>query len=141
MSTKNKPLNKAARREIRVENYSRTPLAEPAQRKIAGAILTNPKYKVNAKLRRKLALRRGVVVEIPRLVSTHPSVKLALKLTKLPLAVLFRRLKQSARRAATCKNILAELSKGSQFAPPIEAQHTYQLGVWKQVAAEIKSRQ
>lgn len=146
MSAKNKPWNKKARRQKRFNtdgsSHPRSDAAgTPVLRQIATKILTNPKYKVNARTRRKLALRRGVVVEVPRTQPTHPSVKLALKLTKLPLAMLFRRLKQSARRAATCKNILAELSKDSQFAPPIEAQHTHQLGVYKQVAAEIKSRQ
>lgn len=143
MSAKNKHLDKVRRRSERRhrQNFERTPISEPVPRQIATKILTNPKYKVSGKIRRKLTLRRGVVVEVERKVATHPAVKLALQLTKLPLSTLYRRLKQSARRAATCKNILSELSKDSQFAPPIIAQQTHQLGVHKQVAAEIKSRQ
>lgn len=144
MSAKNKPQHKLIRRRLRLatdgSSHPRTPVSASVPRQIATKVLTNPKYKVNARTRRKLKARRDVVVEIPRIEATHPAVKLALRLAKLPLAMLYRRLKQSARRAATCKNILAELSKGSQFAPPIEAQHTHQLGVYKQVAAEIKSR-
>lgn len=141
MSAKNKPVFKAFRRSARGENYLRTPVSKPVPQLIATKILTNPKYKVSAKTRRKLSLRRGVLVEVPRVPAKHPAVKLALRLSKLPMSTLFRRLKQSARRAATCKNMLSELSKGSQFAPAIEVQHIHEIGVWKQVAAEIKSRQ
>lgn len=140
MSKKNTPLSKAYRRTLRGENFPRTPVSESVPRQIATKILTNPKYKVSAKTRRKLALRRGVLVEVPSTQAKHPAVKLALKLSKLSLEKLYRRLKRSARRASTCKHILAELSEGSLFAPPIEAQHTYELGVFKQVKAEVKSR-
>lgn len=145
MSAKNKPWNKKARHQKRFNtdgsSHPRSDAAEtPVLRQIATKILTNPKYKVSAKTRRKLALRRGVVVEVPRIAATHSAVKLALKLSKLPLEKLHRRLAQSARRASTIKEILSDMVPGSQFAAPLETEHINQIGILKQVRAEIISR-
>lgn len=140
MSKKNKLVFKACRRDVRGENFPRTPVSQPAQTQIATKILTNPKYKVSAKTRRKLSLRRGVLVEVERKPATHPSVKLALKLSKLSLVSLYHRLAQSARRASTIKEILLDMVPGSQLSAPLEAEHINQIGIFKQVKAEINSR-
>lgn len=102
--------------------------------------LTDPKQKCGGRNRRVLKAALEYIVLRPQTPATHYAVKTALKLQKLSLAQLLRRRAQSARRAATAKYLLAKMDPGSRFRPSIAAEQTYQLGVLKQVNAEITVR-
>jgi hypothetical protein len=102
--------------------------------------LTDPKQHCGGRNRRVLKAALEYIVLRPQTPAIDPAVKLAVKLEKLTLAKLLRRRSQAARRAATAKYILESLSPNSKFRDGVAAEQTHQLGVWKQVCAEITVR-
>lgn len=83
---------------------------------------------------------RGSVIEYPGKTPKDVGVRTAMKLSTLPFQALRRRLWQSARRAATAKNLADKLSENSIFLPPLIQEQSSQLAIHTQVKAEIKSR-
>jgi len=109
-------------------------------REVLVAALTDPKQKCGGRNRRVLKAALEYIVLRPQTPAIDPAVKMAVKLQKLTLSQLIRRRSQAARKAATAKYILKTLSPGSKFRPGVEAEQTHQLGVLKQVNAEIQVR-
>lgn len=68
------------------------------------------------------------------------AVKLFNKLASLTLRQLGRRLKQSARKSAQLKNIVADLAPNTQFSRIALAAQTQALSTFKQIRAEIHAR-
>lgn len=143
MSARNKHENKYTRKATR--GLSKTPSGIiPVGRvpqEISANILSNPKQmRLSGKSRRRLQRGRGAVVVIDTKAPGEPAVKVMVKLSRLSLETLHRRLNQAARRASTCKHIIADLSPGSMFALEMQSEQTRQLSLLKQISAEIKSR-
>lgn len=142
MSNKNKLENKSIRRSLRgsVAVVERTPVSPIAQ-KTSARLLSDPKKKLTGNTRRRLQRSRGFALSLGVYqASIIPEVKSALKLEALPIAKLFRRLKQACRRAATAKYLLLEISPGSKFAAGIVAEQIHQLSLCRQIQAEISVR-
>lgn len=143
MSNKNKIENKSIRRSERaaITVLDRTPISEAAPSTLV-RILTSPKQKLNGRTRRRIQNSRGSIVRRPLcLTISHPAeVKVTLKLQALPLLKLIRRLKQSARRASTCGNLLRDIHPKSKYIPGLQAEQTHQLSLCRQIAAEISVR-
>lgn len=144
MSQRNKLENKYTRTATRVFEKSTkgsVPIGRIPQ-EISANILSNPRQmKLSGKSRRRLRRNRGLSVPLLQATPKNFAVKAAVKLTKLTLEKLFRRQAQAARRASTCKHLIADLSPGSQFAIELKSHQTYQLSLFRQISAEIKSRQ
>lgn len=144
MSARNKLENKYTRKATRVFEKSpkgTTPIGRIPQ-KISANILSNPlQMRLHGKSRRRLQRNRGLAVPVERTAPKNFAVRAAVKLTKLTLEKLFRRQAQAARRASTCKHLIADLSPGSQFAIELKSHQTHQLSLLKQISAEIRSRQ
>lgn len=102
--------------------------------------LTDPKQKCGGRNRRVLKAGLEYLLLRPQTPPMDPAVKMALKLQKLTIHQLIRRLKQSARKAATAKYLLEKMSPLSKFRPGVLAEQTHQLGILKQVKAEIQVR-
>lgn len=102
--------------------------------------LTDQKQKCGGRNRRVLKAGMEYILLRPQTAPIDPAVKIALKLERLTIYQLIRRLKQSARRAATAKYLLAKMSPDSKFRPGILAEQTHQLGIMKQVQAELQVR-
>jgi hypothetical protein len=102
--------------------------------------LFDPKTKMTAKLRKsyRASMSRNIATPKPPIAN---AIKTARKLSALPLAKVFRRLKQSARRAASSRNLLGNLSPVSIFRAPIEREQDRQLSILRQVIAEIQYRE
>jgi hypothetical protein len=118
----------------RIRRISNVPAAVLVQ------ALTDPKQKCGGRNRRVLKAGLEHLLLRPQTPPIDPAVKLALKLQRLTIHQLLRRRAQSARRAATAKYILAKMSPDSKFSPPVEAEQIHQLGILKQVNAEITVR-
>lgn len=143
MSQRNKQYRKKTRKETR-ELDKTPPGSAPIGRipqAVSASILSNPlQMRLHGKSRRRLQRNRGLAVPVERTVPKNFAVRAAVKLTKLTLAKLFRRQAQAARRASTCKYLIADLSPDSQFALKLKSLQTYQLSLLKQITAEINSR-
>lgn len=143
MSNRNKLENKYTRKATRVFEKSpkgTTPIGRIPQ-EISANILSNPKQmRLHGKSRRRLQRNRGLAVPVERTAPKNFAVKIAIKLQRLTLLQLHRRLAQTARRASTVKHLIADLSPGSMFAEQLKTQQTGLLSFFKQVAAEIRSR-
>lgn len=143
MSQRNTLENKYTRTATRVFGKSvrgTQPVGRVPQ-EISARILSNPKQmRLSGKSRRRLQRLRGLGVVAHTPAPKNFAVKAAVKLTTLTLAQLLRRQIQTARRASTCKHIIAKLSPGSMFAISIKSQQTHELSLLKQISAEIQSR-
>lgn len=143
MSNRNKLENKSLRRSQRAARPTpdRTPVSPIAQ-KTSARILSDPKKKLTGNTRRRLQRSRGFSIDrpLPVVRPLLPEVVFALKLESLTMVKLVRRLKQSARRAATCRYLLAKIHPGSKFIASLNAEQTHQLSLCRQVAAEISVR-
>ena len=142
MSARNKLKNKQSRRDARREIAPATGTRQIGRltNEDSANILADPKSKLTGTLRRRLLARRGLAVEGIETEPKNFAVRIAVKLTRLTLAQLFRRQAQAARRASTCKHIIEKLSPGSMFAISVKSQQTANLSLLKQINAEIKSR-
>lgn len=109
-------------------------------RELIIATLVDTKQKSTARIRRGLNAALEYLSLRPQTAPIDPAVKMALNLQKLTLRQLIRRRAQSARRAATAKYLLEKMAPGSRFRPPVAAEQTHQLGIFKQVQAEIDVR-
>lgn len=146
MSAKNKSWNKKNRKAERAagdtswSEFARTPLSGFPR---AGAIevLARPfPAKMVARRRKRMMKALSFAIEVPRLGKTDPAVKMLRKLQHSTLSTLIRRIKQFARRAATCKYLLEMLSADSQFRPALAQSQTANLSAMQQARAEYTVR-
>jgi len=100
----------------------------------------SPKTKMTAKLRKSITRGTWKNVAEPKAPIAN-AIKTARKLAALPLAKVIRRLKQTARRAATSRNLLGQLSPVSFFRPNLEREQDRQLSILRQIVAEIQYRE
>jgi len=115
-------------------------------------LLTDPKRKLTARRRRALQRQRqAVYVETPAFIEGEktwtarqqpkdPMVKLTEKLGRYSAGRLVRFIKQSARRAATAKNLLAKLHGSSVFRPALLQQQKSNLISFVAASAELDNR-
>ncbi len=107
--------------------------------RVADYPLLNPKVKMTGKiLRREMRLRERVKTEHQQ--PKDPMVKLTQKLAGYSARRLVRFIKQSARRAATAKHLLAKLHEFSSFRPAILQQQKNNLIAFVAASAELNNR-
>lgn len=145
MSLKNSPNVKAVRRQVRELNEVTLAQCQRASlsripRNVAVDVLTEPKNKLTRKKRDRVKLALSTVLVRDCAKPRDPAVKVALRLTRLPIQGVIRLLKKSARRAAKLKYILDKLDTGSKFRAPLEAAQTAHLGTYRQAVAEYNVR-
>ena len=115
-------------------------------------LLVDPKRKMTARSRRELKRQsHGVFMETPAFIKGEktwtarqqpkdPMVKLTEKLGRYSAGRLVRFIKQSARRAATAKNLLAKLHESSVFRPALLQQQKSNLISFVAASAELDNR-
>ncbi len=84
--------------------------------------------------------RSNFIVSVEPKVATPEPLKLARKLSALPLVRVLRRQRKFAREASTAKHILAKLSGYSAIRPRVAAAQDSALAALGQATAELKAR-
>jgi hypothetical protein len=145
MSAKNKLQNKKLRKAERGAGdsawaqFQRTALSEFPR--AAARVLARPFPAKQTNPRRKRMMKAvSSRIEVPRLKTLDPAVKLAVDLQRVSLVRLIRVIKHSARHASTCKHLAEKCTPDSQIQKNLATAQTYHLGVMKQAQAEYNVR-
>lgn len=107
---------------------------------ISTRVLSNPKQKLTAKSRKRFLRSRENVIVAPTKPAIEGPIKYAKRLTRLSLRQVIREIHKCARRAATAKHVLDDLSKDSLFRANVERAQAIELHKMKQAIAERDSR-
>lgn len=135
------------RKKHRNKNKSVDPLArceripvEFIPLEVSTRVLSNPLQRLTAKSRKRFLRSRSNIVSVDGKPAVAEPIKFARRLTRLTLIQLGRERKKAARRAASAKYILDDLSPDSMFRPRVEKEQSAQIYRLAQVMAEIGSR-
>ena len=108
---------------------------------IADYPLLNPKVKMTSKARRsEMRKRERFNSETARQAPKDPMLRLTQKLASYTAGRLVRFIKQSARRAASAKHLLAKLHPLSTFRPALEGQQKMNLVAFIAATTELENR-
>lgn len=145
MSLQNKASVKRARHSDRAEKneawkkFERKPLSG-FPRAAAVNVLANNEGKQTNPRRKRMRKALSSAIQVPRIQPKDPAIKLTQDLQRMPLSTLIRRIRQSARRASTCKHLAEKCTPGSKVQEQLVAAQTHYLGVMRQAQAEYKVR-
>jgi hypothetical protein len=146
MSAKNKLQNKKLRKAERGagdsawSQFQRTALSGfPCAAAIGVLARPFPAKQTNPR-RKRMMKALSSRIEVPRLKTLDPAVKLAVDLQRVSIVRLIRTIKKSARHASTCRHLAAKCTPESQIQKNLLAVQTFHLGVLKQAQAEYKVR-
>ncbi len=108
--------------------------------RISSSVLTEPKNKLTNAARKRFLRSRQSIVVAPTKPAVEEPIKFAKRLTRLSLFQVGREIQKAARRAATAKHLLADMSETSMFRPAVEVRHREELNRYRQAIAERNSR-